>query len=143
MTDFYPDVLPKLLIEIRDDTAVDSIVDGAVRGAEPAPGDVQGAGNYRPFVVLVQLAAPRLPRVPVQTARIVARCYGTSHQQAAQLRWAVSNAIHNRGPRVHANGLGIFNSIETEGGEQDTDPDTKQPLSLLFIEVPATTQAVA
>lgn len=140
---FAPDVLPKLLTEIRDDGDVDDIVDGRVRGFEPADGDAKGAGSYKAFVVLVQLAAPRMPRVPVQFARIVARCYGRSHQEAAALRWAVSNAIHLRGARVHGNGLGFYNSLDVEGGVQDKDPDTQQPLQTLVIEVPATTQAVA
>lgn len=140
---FYPDVLPKILIEVRDDAAVEAIVADRVRSPEPAAGDAQGPGKYKAFVVLVQLAAPRLPRVPVQFARIVARCYGRTPAEAAELRWAVSNAIHNIGPRVHGNGLGLFNSLDVEGGEEDTDPVTKQPLQLLFIEVPATTQAVA
>jgi hypothetical protein len=139
---FYPDVLPKLLTEIRDDADVAAIT-SRIRGAEPADGDAQGAGSYQPFVVLVQLAAPRMPRVPVQTARIVARCYGRTPAEAAALRWAVSNAIHNRGPRVFSNGLGFYNSLETEGGEQDKDPDTQQPLQIAFFEVPATTQVVA
>ena len=140
---FYPDVLPKLLIEIRDDDAVADIVDDRVRGFEPGQDDAKGPGAYKAFVVLVQLAAPRLPRVPVQFARLVARCYGRTHQEAAELRWAVSNAIHNRGPRVHTNDLGFYNSLDVEGGEQEKDPNTQQPLQTLVIEVPATTQAVA
>lgn len=137
-----PDVLPKLLIEIRADPDVDALVDGRVRGGEPAKGDAQGPGAYLAFVVLVQLGAPRQPRVPVQFPRIAARCYGRSHAEAAALRWAVSGAIHNRGPRIHANGLGIYQSLDDEGGDQQTDPDTGQPYQTLVIEAPATTQVV-
>lgn len=140
---FYPDVLPKLLIEIRDDPDVEAIVDDRVRGFEPSQGDANGPGAYKAFVVLVQLTAPRLSRVPVQFARLAARCYGRTHQEAAALRWAVSNAIHNRGARVHANDLGFYNSLDTEGGEQEKDPATAQPYQTVFIEVPATTQVVA
>lgn len=135
-----PDVLPKLLIEIRADPAVAAIVEGRVRGGEPADGDAKGPGAYLPFVVLVQLGAARHPRVPVQFPRIAARCYGRTHQEAAALRWAVSGAVHYGGPRIHANGLGIYQSLDSEGGEQNTDPDTGQPYQTLVIEAPATTQ---
>jgi hypothetical protein len=143
---FYPDVLPKLLIEIREDSAVDAIVEGRVRGFEPEgesatyEGDALGAGKYKAFVVLVQLDAGRLPRAPIQFPRIAARCYGRTHAEAAELRWAVSNAIHNTGPRIHTNDLGIYNSIDDGGGQQEKDPDTAQPYQTLFIEAPATTQ---
>lgn len=137
-----PDVLPKLLIEIRSDPAVDAIVDGRVRGGEPADGDAKGPGAYQPFVVLVQLTAGRHPRLPVQFPRIVARCYGRTHQEAAVLRWAVSDSIHYGKGRIHSNGLGIYQSSDIEGGEQNTDPDTGQPYETLVIEAPATTQVV-
>jgi hypothetical protein len=147
-----PDALPKVLIEVREDSEVAAIAGEnphvttpRVRGFEPAPGDAQ-AGNdqapYKAFVVLVQLDAPRLPRVPVQRPRIAARCYGRTHAEAAALRWAVSNAIHMIGPRVHANGLGIYLSKDESGGEQEKDPDTSQPYQTLFIDLFATTQAV-
>lgn len=152
MIDFAPDVLPKVLIELRQDTAVAAIVGEnphaakpRVRGFEPGPGD-EHAGNdddpYRAFVVLVQLNAPRLARVPVQRPVIVARCYGRTHQEAAALRWAVSNSIHSIGPRVHTNGLGIYLSQDTSGGGQEKDPDTQQPYQELDIDLFATTQAV-
>ena len=149
------DVLPKLLIEIRDDDAVDAIVDGRVRGFQPQPptvdsdtgdliepGDARGPGEYVPFVVLVQLDAPRDIRVPIQRPTIVARCYGRTPAEAASLRWAVSNAIHHIGPRVHANGLGIYHSTNPTGGEQEADPDTGQPMQALVINAVATTVAV-
>ena len=149
------DLLPKLLTEIRDDDAVAAIVGTRVRGFEPAaptvnpttgavisPGDARGPGEYVAFVVLVQLDAVRLQRVPVQRAAVAVRCYGRTHAEAAALRWAVSNAIHLTGPRVHANGLGIYQSIDEAGGEQEKDPDTSQPLQTLVISSLATTQAV-
>lgn len=150
MTSFTPDVLPKLLIELRDDTDVADIV-GAnpsinpprVRGVEPAQGDSQGADNFRAFVVLVQLDATRLPRVPVQRVRIVARCYGRTPKEAADLRWACSNALHERGPRLYASGLGVYLTRDDVGGDQQKDPSTQQPYQTFIIEAFATTQAVA
>lgn len=143
MTEFYSDVLPKLLVELRDDDTVAEIVGTRVRGVEPAPDDVHGAGEYVAFIVLVELDTQRLSRVPVQTVQVAIRCYGRSHAEAARLRWAVSNALHLAGPRVHGSGLGIYTSLESGGGQQELDPVTRQPLQVLVIEALATTQAVA
>lgn len=144
------DPLGKLLIEIRDDSAVKAIA-GAnptanparVRGFEPAPGDAQGPGSYRAFVVLVNEGGQRWKRVPVQRPRIVARCYGRTAAEASQLAAAVSDSIHYQGPRVASNGLGIYASYDDQSGEQDRDPDTKQPYATVFIDLIATTQAAA
>lgn len=143
------DPLGKLLTEIRGDSAVAAIA-GAnptasparVRGFEPAPTDAQGPGDYRAFVVLVNQGGTRLRNVPVQRPRIAARCYGRTPAEAAQLAAAVSDSIHDQGPRVHSNGLGFYRSFDDTGGEQDKDPDTGQPLVTLFIDLFATTQAV-
>lgn len=157
------DVLPKLLTEIRDDDAVAAIVGTRVRGFEPAPpvrhpdtgavlekGDARQGTTQDPyvaFVVLVQLDAPREKRMPVQRAVIAARCYGRTPAEAASLRWAVSKAVHPstgpRGVRVHANGLGIYQSFDEAGGEQEKDPNTEQPYQTVVIASLATTQAVA
>lgn len=145
---FNWDPLGKLIIELRADAAVAAIA-GAnptstvrVRGFEPGPDDAQGPGQYRAFVVLVNEGGPRFRRVPVQRPRIAARCYGRNPAEASQLAAAVSDALHFRGPRVHANGLGIYQSWDDTGGEQDKDPDTDQPFVTLFIDLFATTQAV-
>ena len=58
-----PDVLPKLLIEIRDDPAVAAIVGTRVRGFEPAPA-MPRAPPYQAFVVLGELSAVRIGRRP-------------------------------------------------------------------------------
>lgn len=156
MTAMNWDPLGKLLTEIRSDAAVIAIV-GAnptssparVRGFEPAPrtdsydGDAQGPGEYRAFVVLVNLGGLRWYRVPVQAPRFVARCYGRTPAEAAALAAAVSDSIHYVGPRVATNGLGIYSSFENSGGEQDKDPDTDQPFVPILIDLLATTQAVA
>ena len=150
MTLLVPDVLPKILIELRDDEDVADIVGvnptsdpPRVRGFEPAPGDAKGPGEYKAFVVVVQLDAPRLGRLPVQRPRIAVSCYGRTLQEAAALRWACSNAIHYIGPRTHTNGLGIYISRDDTGGEQEKDPDTKQPLQVFIVDLFATTQEVA
>jgi hypothetical protein len=146
---FNWDPMGKLLIELRDDPGVAAIV-GAnpsttarVRIGEPAPGDGQGPGSYRAFVVLVNEGGIRFKRLPVQRPRVIARCYGRSFQEAAALAVAVSNAQHYRRSRVHNNGLGIYASWDDAGGEQDRDPNTQQPFVTVFLDLLATTQAVS
>lgn len=149
MTDpFVPDVLPKILTELRDDQAVAAIVGQRVRGAEPAPGDAAfddiegGKRKYEhSFIVVSRLAAPRHRQLPVQFATFAIRCYGTDRRRAAELRWAASNALHRKGPRVDG-GLGIYQSLEDAGGEQERDPDTGQPLETFIVSAIATTQVV-
>jgi hypothetical protein len=148
------DVLPKLLIELRDDPVVSSIVGDRVRGKDPegpllnndgeeiAPGDVRGPGEYVPFVVLSRLGGPPHPRVPIITARISIRCYGRSDREAAVLRNACSRALHGKDARTFANGLGIYVSHDVTGGDQDSDPDTSQPLESFVVEAVASTQPV-
>lgn len=146
---FNWDPMGKVLIEVRDDADVAAIVAAnpstaaRVRVAEPAPDDAQGPSSYRAFVVLVNEGGSRFKRVPVQRPRIIARCYGRTHQEAAALAVAVSNSQHYRGGRTHNNGLGIYASWDDSGGEQDTDPDTDQPLVTVFLDLLATTQAVS
>lgn len=148
------DVLPKLLIELRDDEIVDSIVAGRVRGKDPEPplidddgrqtepGDARPAGEYIPFVVLSRLGAPPHPSVPIQTARIFIRCYGRDDREAAVLRNACARVLHGREPRTYPNGLCIFATHDVTGGAQDADPDTQQPFESFVVEAVATTQAV-
>lgn len=143
-----PDVLPKLLIELREDELVNAIVGDRVRSPKPAPGDVAWADledGTRKFthalIVLTRLSAPRHQRLPVQFPRIAVKCLGRTVVEAAELRWAASHAIHNIGPRIHANGLGIYNTLDDAGGEQDSDPDTGQPLETFIVQAIATTQS--
>ena len=118
------DPLGTLLTEIRTDPAVAALTT-RVRGGEPAPGDA--AVPYRRFVVLVRLGATREKRAPVQEARIGLRCYGTSYADAAALYGAVSDAIHNVGPRIGATGVLIHRSFDDSGTGASKDPDTGQP----------------
>lgn len=141
-----PDVLAKLIIELKADSGVAAIVGNRVAGLEPVAGWAKGPGEYLAFVVLVQLDSPVIPGVPVQRSVIVARCYGggeTPVVQASALRWAVHHAIQLRGQRVHANGLGIYQTLETAGGDAERDPDTRQPYYSVVITALATTMAVA
>ena len=118
------DPLDALLGEIAANPAVAALTT-RVRGGEPAPGDA--ASPFLRFVVLVRLGSTREKRAPVQEVRIGVRCYGTSFADAAALYGAVSDAIHNVGPRIGATGVLIHRSFDDIGNGADTDPDTGQP----------------
>ncbi len=133
------DPLGKLLTEIRDDPAVAALTT-RVRGGEPAPGD--SAVPFGRFVVLVRLGAQREKRAPVQAVRIAVRCYGSTYQDAAALYGAVSDAVHNVGPRIGATGALIHRSFDDIGMGADKDPDTGQPHEDGVIQLFAATQVV-
>lgn len=144
------DVLPKLITELRDDAAVTAIVHGRVASPKAAPGwadfddHEDGSRKYKhAFIVVGRLSSPRRRRVPVQDPRFVIGCFGRNLAEAAELRWAASNALHMTGPRVYPSGLGIYTSFEDTGGDQDSDPDTGQPVERFIVQAIATTQAVA
>ena len=135
------DVLGKILTEVRDNVAVAALTT-RVRGGEPAPGDALGAGHFQRFVVLTRLGSQRLKRAPVQEVRIVAKCYGSTFQDAAALAGAVSNAIHATGHRISASNVAIFGSFDDSGLGAEKDPETLQPHEDLIISVGALTEAL-
>jgi hypothetical protein len=137
------DAFGKALIEIRDDPFVAAITD-RIRGHEPGPDDAKGPGEYVPFVVLSDLGFLRGRRgLPIQTVRINVRAYAATYTAAKALFMACSDAVHDVGPRIHANGLGIYQSHDDTGGSEGYDPRTKQPYVEGVIELIATTSAVA
>jgi len=133
------DPLGTLLTEIRDDPAVAALTT-RVRGGEFAPGDA--AVPFRRVVVLVRLGMTRDKRAPVQAVRIAVRCYGSTYQDAAALYGAVSDAIHNVGPRIGATGALIYRSFDDIGTGADKDPDTGQPHEDGVIQLFSATQVV-
>ncbi len=146
--------LGSLVVELRDDSGVDAIVDGRVRGEDPrgtvmqagveVPGDMRGPGSYVAFVQVQTLATPRDRRVPVQRPRFNVRCWGRTREEAMALYIACSDAVHDRGPRVRvSNGFGIYVSHDDTGAQPGKDPDTQQPYVDFVVELIATTQAVA
>ena len=70
------------------------------------------------------------------------RCYGSTFADAAVLYGAVSDAIHNVGPRIGASGVLIHRSFDDIGMGADKDPDTGQPHEDGVIQVFAATQVV-
>lgn len=134
------DPLDALLDEIAANPGVAALTT-RIRGGEPAPGDV--ASPFAPFVVLVRLGSTREKRAPVQEVRIGLRCYGTSFADAAALYGAVSDAIHNVGPRIGAAGVLIHRTFDDAGMGAQTDPDTGQPHEDGVISLFAATTVVA
>lgn len=141
------DPFGKLLTEIRD--ALEDDWTDRVRGGEPGPGDSKvttdeatGRKTYaNRFVVLVRLSVQRMRTIPLQTVRIGYRAYGFSYQDAAALAGALSDAVHNVGPRIGASGIAIYSSAD-EGGSAQADPGTGQPYEDGVIELIAATQVV-
>jgi hypothetical protein len=143
------DPLGRLIVEVRAFPAVAAITD-RVRGAEPRgafggdPGDARGPDAYVPFIVLSRLGTARVKgRVPIAEVRIGFRAYGATPQAAAALYGALSDAVHNVGPRVGAGGVLIHRSYDDVGGAAARDPDTKQPYEDGVISLFAATSAVS
>ncbi|HSM18703.1 MAG TPA: hypothetical protein VK845_17080, partial [Gemmatimonadales bacterium] len=106
------DPLGRLLTEIRSDATVAAITT-RIRGEE-----IQ-AGDEPPFVIIRTFPIVREPRLPHARYQYMILCYGTGPQSTATLRGAVSDAIHNIGPRLTAAGIGIYRSqVESEGQTQ-------------------------
>ena len=141
MDDPQLDPMGSLILELRADFDVATIVGLRVRGWKPEPGDIQDAKHYRAFIVLAALDVPPEPRAPITFATYSATCYAATPQAAWALWGTVVRAMHRRGPRVKTNGLGIWQTL-CEGGDQDEDPDTKQPCVRGTIFLVATTQPV-
>lgn len=127
-----PDPTGRLITEMRDATGL-----ARIRGGEAAPGDALGPGAYQRFVVLVRLARTRLRRAPIQEVTYAARCYGSTHQDAAALAGEIADAVHARGHRISSGGMSILGSFDDGGGSSATDPDTGQPYEVVSISVGA------
>ncbi len=136
------DLLGSIVVELRTDTAFLAWHGGKVRGGEPAPGDVLGA-PYQRFVVVQSFGGLRLSRAPVQFPRFLVTCWGLSPQDAMAGYGYASDALHNVGARLRANGFGIYNSLDESGGQPDFDPRTKQPRVDLIAQIIGTTQVYA
>lgn len=136
------DPMGSLILELRADSDVAGLVSTRVRGFEPAPGDVLGAGHYEAFIVVSALSVPPHPRVPVTFAEYGIRCYGATPQNAFAVWGAVVKALHQVGPRTKSNGLLVYKSIVLTGGTQDRDPDTQQPVVTGSIRLTASLQSV-
>jgi hypothetical protein len=135
------DVIGRIIDELRDDPGVAAITT-RVRGHVPGPDDAHGAGEYVPFIVVVDLGGAPLTKVPVQFPIVVVRCYGVTYQGAKALYVAASNAVHDMGPRTRGT-VGFYRSKDASGGDEGADPRTNQPYVEFTAEFIATTAAVA
>lgn len=130
-----------LLTTIRDYPAVAAITP-RVRGAELASDDGP------PAVVLRRLGVTRSPlgqtgRAGIQGVSIAVLCFAATFPAVAALYGAVSDAVHEKGPRHDASGRLIYLSIEESGGGAVLDPDTRWPTETCVVSVIAAAQPVA
>lgn len=118
-----------------------------VRAAEPGF-DVdptthkKTAADAPPFVVLSRAGRLRERRTGIVRHRVMARSYGVTRQQAANLAELVSECFHDRGPRVRS-GTGTYDSYEEVGGQPDIDPDTGWVSEIAFYRFLVAAQAIA
>ena len=137
------DPFGKVLIELGQDAVVTAITD-RIRGHVPGPEDAKGPGEYLAFVVVSDLGAIRGRRgLPIQELVFNVRCYADTYSNAKALYLACQDALHDVGPRIHANGLGIYASHDETGGSEGFDPRTHQPYIEGVFQLIATTSAVA
>ena len=132
-----------IIIEARTDPHVTALVGDRVRGPEPAPDDMKGPGDYIAFVTIGTLGAAPERRVPVTFAEYSVSAYGATYQNAWAVWAALTKAFHGRGPRTKANGLGIYATAILDGGQEDEDPQTQQPVVRGTLRVIATVVSVA
>lgn len=146
----FPDPTGRLITELRDDPDVrcDRIKAGqpigdTVVAGQTVQGWVRPAGEYVRFVLLVRLGFSRgNPHCPTQEVRYSAKCYGTNEQDAAALAGEVSTSLHDRGRRITASGISIFNSLDDGGGGVAYDPKNGQPYESVVIAVSALTETL-
>jgi hypothetical protein len=127
---------------IRAELLADTVVAGRtrrIRWDEPDEGDAKGPGSWQRYIVLVMLGGAPDPLLPIAEIRVGLRCYGETQDDADALYGACSDALHGRGPRVGADGVGIYISDDETGPTPDTDVDTGQPLAYGVISLIATT----
>jgi len=109
-----------------------NVASGRVRGSEPAgasddyEGDALGPGHYKRFVVIVDLGGPPVRNI-IQRKRYAFRCYGATFQDAAALYGEVQDALHLAGPRLPATLKPLYQTRDSTGGSEHSDPDTGQP----------------
>ena len=154
------DLTGVVLAELRANIAIAAIVGARIWVDEVAPSDEWATGGRtdpRPFVLLESLGPPsRFPfgrgsgRIGLQNARYAVHCYGApdandprvARRTSAELRGAVSDAFHLRGPRRGTSGRLIHESLD-DGGGRDVDPDTDWPRETVILSITGAAQAVA
>lgn len=125
-----------VIVELRNNAPLGLLVGSRVRGGHPGPGDKQGAGAYRRFVVVSREGVSR-PRgqAPIQTVTLALRAYGATPRDAAAVMGAASDALHKVGPRAGTGGGHIYLSQMVGDAAPDQDPRTFQPFEEGFVEL--------
>jgi len=134
------DVMGALVIELRSDSGVAAIV-GSLNHQVKVWGEEKPEfmpADPRPYVFLHDLVPTRMKRVPVVMIRFAVTCVGKDHVQASAIYSAVSDAFHDKGPRIHGQ-VGIWRTYEDTGGQTVTDPETHWPSKVAIFECWAAT----
>lgn len=129
------DVIGKIIVEIRDDADVADITT-RVRGEELLKGDIP------PLVLVRTMPIRRHPQLPHARHQFMILTYGKDPRQALDLMTAVSDAVHDKGPRQSAAGKAIYRSQEEVSGQYQSDPDTQWPFYSIILTVHASTEPV-
>lgn len=144
------DVAPDIAAELLANAAVVSITT-RVRVEDPSPaiyaadgslldaGDVRGGGEYVAYVLIRLISNNREKGPPIQHPTYGLLCYGATRHQAIELHAAVSDALHNKGPRKGT--ALIYRSFDESDEGPQPDPDTGQPYVTASITVHAATVA--
>jgi hypothetical protein len=135
------DLTGKAITELLANAAVTAIVGQKVRpefasDESPPAVIIESLGiDYSPF--------GQTRRTRLQAPTFVARCYGVTRVQAAQLANAVVEAVELRGPRRDASNRLVFTSLVDSGGDVTIDPDTTWPYATVIFRLIGAQRAVA
>ena len=116
----YKDPLGLIITELR--TALIPQFPGlVVRGAQFHVDDTP------PIIIVDRAGIVMLDRMEVQRVRFLVRCYGRTHNEAAQIWGAAMRELHLKGPRISNSDVAIYLSrLESSSGSLE-DPDVHWP----------------
>lgn len=141
------DYTGRVVLELR--TAAASwpapFTDITVRGGELDAEDPPTGGTAPAELVVRRLAPLRRRRHPVATFPFRITCYYPDLRLVAMLAGLVSDAMHDRGPRVSSSGgsrIGAYNSADVGGSGSLVEDGTQYPREDVLIEVVAPTIAL-
>lgn len=119
--------------------------DYTVRGGELQPDDTPKGGKA-PQAIIVRRQHPiRRRRIPMASFVFELTLYHPDARRVSELVGLVSDALHDRGPRVAATGagkVGAWNSADIGGSGSVTEPDTNWPTERMTISVVAPTSVI-
>lgn len=100
-----------------------------------------------PLVVVVRRGPPsRRRRVPLADFMFTIDCYHPDQEVTAKLSGLVSDAFHERGPRMagaSGNRRGLFQSVDVGQSGSLVEPGTGWPVERVSVQLTAATQVLA